>query len=823
MSHQDDHLYSPNSNFIKVTKKRLNKMKEINFSKFKNESFFQKLKGMASGKPIDAPVYVFFGGTGAVGGQVAIEIIQAYEYVISVQPEWMGSKPLLVATGIEDEEIERYRTKLYKVFDSKSGHGFETIDDPTEKATLILRRKSGITIELHKLIAEPKFVVDLANLIKGKSNNDIIETLVSIPTVINSPFQKFLTDYKTAKGFDDNFRFQAVISGIPIPSVAAYHFSREIDKILVETGVKKNDVDRVIERAINIKVLHGFANDFGNIKNKLSIEVLIAHTTSVGGMFTIEGDKPVIRLGYAHSALDEQLLEKQFYANELTKKYSELNLKTLITAAAIGIDNVFTNVQLSINKGIYDKYKTAADEQVLPFRQNLLDKRFNFVFNSVLISPFYPILDSKGSIEAHQPIEFSKDEKAPTKLKVEYALRSGENGVFSIDNAYALYLNMKIATQEELAHILAFTALFGDDKQKPWFDKDDICYQCETDNSILAFALLNNRAEFRYYQMSAFTPKAFQDLGSAKHQCELHTLGLYMLLHKLKNLSPQLITEKITSKYRESEVIEFVDKNTVPLTLENIISYEPRQKAKDFATLLTLNSHEDLAKFVGFDGDLQVGFIQTFFQHLFSVIKQTINTITSLGTPIVFLLDNTVKILSGPYCAAIDSVISHNDTIARYVKDDSAKFNLDSKDYFEWIVSNNGFIDLRPQATITTAKSQKNGLKGEVKIVQTLEDLRKVITEIQEDNNRRKSTYGYFTSSGVVAFVGRIIGLQEQLKSFDITLGTFNNWRSLFPVDSNLHHPVIPGLVEAMRMYMEGLGKVTGFELLYPGFGYYKV
>lgn len=799
-------------------------MKEIDFSKFKNESYFQKLKILASNPPKENLVYVFFGGTGAVGGQAAIEIIQAFEFIVSIKPDWSQCKPLLFITGMDEDEIYRFRTKLYKAFSSSAGgHGFEQVEEPENGATVILRRRSGVSIELHKLVAEPKFIIDLRALIRGKSNEEILESINATPSLINSPFESTLIDYIEKKKFGKGFRFQTVISGIPIPSVAAYHFSVEIEKVLVETDVKKNDVNKEIERAINIKVLHGFADDFGQIKKNLANEVLIAHTTSVGGMFTIDDNSPVIRLGYAHSALDEQLKEKQFYANELTRKYSESGLKVLITAAAIGIDNIYTNEMIPINKTIFNTFHSAARKNLLPFPEKFLEKGYNQVFTPQLISAAYPIVNKDGIAEPQKRVEFAKDEKnPPPKLKVAYVLRSGENGLFSIDNAYALYLNMKIATQEELAHILAFASLFGDDKQKAWFDSNGICYQSESENSIFVFALLNNRSEFRAYQASGFTPKAFQDLGSSKHQCELHTIGLYILLHRLKNLNPKLITDKVTSKYREPEVIEFVDRNTEPLTLENIVTYDPVKVANDFSILMTLNSHEELAKFVGFDGNLQEGFVKTFFQQLFNAVRQTIFTITSLGTPIVFSHNGETKILAGPYCAAIDSVISHNDTLAKYIKDEAAKYNLDSKDYFEWIVCNNGVIDLRPQGTITTAKSHKNGLKGEIKIVKNLEEFRKRIIDIQEENNRRSTTYGYYTTSGVISFVGRLTGLHEELKSFDISLGTFNNWKALFPVDSNLHHPVIPGLVEAMRHYTEGLGKVTGFELLYPGFGYFR-
>ncbi|MFN0174216.1 MAG: hypothetical protein ACKVU0_06175 [Saprospiraceae bacterium] len=796
-------------------------MKEIDFRKFKNESYYLKLKELASSAPQKNLAFVFFGGTGAVGGQAAIEITQAFEFVVSVRPEWAEHEPLLVITGLYKDEIERFRSKLYRSFDAGSGHGFERVEDHSDKAYLVLKRKSGVTIEFYELHARPEFKANLNELVKDKRIEEIISSLKEEASNMTSPFESFLKDLIAHKKLPDGFKFQAVLSGIPIPSVAAYHFN-EIDKLLETSGIKKLDTDRAIEREIKIKILHGIANDFGRIKSSLSNEMLVAHTTSVGGMYTIEGDKPVIRLGYAHSALDEQLLEKQFFANELTKKYSELGLKILITAAAIGIDNIFTKINLPVNTGIFNKYAAADERHLLPFPSKFLDKSCNLIFPPAIFSPLYPILDSKGEQAMQSKTEFCENDKTPMqKLKIEYGLRSGENGVFSIDNAYALYLNMKIATQEELSHVLAYNAMFGDDKQKPWFDGQGICYQTETENSILVFALLNNRAEFRAYQTSGFTPKAFQDLGSAKHQCELHTIGLYMLAHRLKTLNPKLISEKVTSKYRESEVVEFVDKNTEPLSIENIVGYDPEQKAKEFSALLSINSPEELARFIGFNSDSRAGFIHTFFQHLLGAVKKTIATITSLGTPIVFLHNGKVKVLAGPYCSAIDSVMSHNDTLAKYIKDGVKEYSLDPNDYFEWLVANNGFVDLRPQATITTEKTHKNGLKGKVKVVFNIQGFRDRIEEIQ-DENTRNSTYGYFTTSGTVAFIGRVIGLYEQLKSFDISLGTLNNWRALFPFDSNLNHPVIPGIVEAMRMYTEGLGKVTGFELLYPSFGYYK-
>ncbi|MCC6459565.1 MAG: hypothetical protein IT260_03775 [Saprospiraceae bacterium] len=803
-------------------------MRQIQFNKYKNESYLQKLKDFAFKGSNEEHYYVFFGGTGAVGGQALIEMIRSFDFIFDVNPNWAENKPVFVVTTVNDAEIDRFITKLYNAFGRENRGEFTRADDGNSRARQILHKRTGLVIEFYLLQARPEFKNDIRALLRDQALPAMADILSAEASNITSPFEAFLEEYKSEKQLPAAFRFKAVISGIPVPSVAAYHFSA-IDTILEDFGIKKNDPDRAIERQVKLKILEGFANDFGTIKKNLAKSVLIAHTTSVGGMYTIEDNKPVIRLGYAHSAQDDELLEKQFYAEELTRMYSALHLKILITAAAIGIDNIFKGASLPLQSKILKKYMAAAREGVLPFREAWLNdenlgQSVNRNFPFVEVSPFYPMRDEKGEVTGQLGIDFAfgvqKEKFTPPKIKVDYALRSGENGLFSIDNAYALYLNMKIATQEELSHILVFCALFGDDTQKPWFDGNGICYQTETENSSLVFAFLNNRSEFRSYQLSAFTPKAFQDLGSAKHQAELHTTGLYILLHRLSTLNPKLISEKITSKYRESEVVEFVDRNTEPLSLENVVGMDVEKTARRFGQLLRLNSAEEMAAFVGFNGNMQSSFVFTFFQHLLSAVKNAIYTITSLGTPILFDDEGQSRLLIGPYCAATETVMSHNDTLAKFIKDGSAKFKLRPEDYFEWLVANNGVVDLRPQATIVTTKTHIHGLKSKIKVVHTMREFKEQIRHIQEIYIRERA-HPYFSSSGIVAYIGRITGLYTQVKAFDISLGTLNNWRSLFPVDSNLNHPLIPGIVEAMRMYSEGLGKITGFEHLYPGFGYF--
>ncbi len=803
-------------------------MNENDFIRFKHESYLLKLKQYARNENLYDKGYIYFGGTGAVGGQAVIETIQSLQYMYSVSTGTKQAEGILLITGISPNEVTDFCGKLYGVFGKMEFEELNLEDQPDD-CLKILKMKNGLQLEFYKLMAKPAFKKSLKTIEKeNPDKKQLVKVLQKEASKMTAPFEEFVKQYKKHKGFKSGYRFKAVISGIPIPSVATYHFG-EIDLLLERVGIQAEDQDKSIERSIKIQILKGLAQDFGDIKTSHADEVLIAHTTSVGGMYTIVNGKPVIKLGFAHSALGDLLKEKQFYANQLTIQYSSLGLKTLITAAAIGIDYIYDNRTLPLNKGILNRYHAAESNKELPFDIKLLteekfkknEKVINRIFKGMDLAAFHPVLDAKGKPASKAPVEFSSSKLKLPQMKVKFALRSGENGLFSLDNAYALYLCMKIATQEELAHILVYGALFGDDAQKPWFDENNICYKTESENSMLVLSLLANRAEFRKYQTSAFTPKAFQDLGSSKHQGELHTLGMYILLHRLKALDPELVSRKITSKYRDSEVMEFVDRNTRPLLIEEIATYDPKIIAKDFTRLLTLKDAQDLADFVNYKGQIKTGFIKTFFQHLFNVIQQTIHTITSLGTPIIYHDEHGKdRILCGPYLAPANIVASSNYALVDYIEKESKEHNLDPKDFYEWMISNQGFADLRPKAVISTAKSHKDGLDYKIIECQDIEDFKNKVIKLQKQSTRNIDLE-YFTSSGIVAFVGRIMGLNDQLQAFDISLGTYNGWKALFPIDGNFNHPVIPGIVEAMRMYAEGLGKITGTEMAYPKFGYF--
>lgn len=796
------------------------------FTKYKHQSFFLKLKELAADTANNPFAFkmVFFGGTGAVGGQAVIEILESYKYMTKARVSKPTETPQLIITGINKAQIDQFCSKLFQIFGKNN---FKKIDEQGDESVLLF--EGFLELHFKTLMAVPKFRIDLQDALSRIEDKETkIRFLINEASKTTSPFEAFIQDIKIQLGLKPTDKIRAVFSGIPVPSVATYHFEN-IDRLLDEHGLAEGDPEKSVERSIKKEILKGLAEDFGDIKKRHAHEVLMAHTTSVGGMYQIIDGEPVIKLGYAHSSLGDLLKEKQFYANELTIHYSQFMLKSLVTASAIGIDYIYANSTLPLSSGISRKFRQADENKTLPFDLRLTqDKKgerlLNKVFEAKPIAASHPVLNPKGNPTEKTALNYGNTKDNIPNLNVNYALRSGENGLFSLDNAYALYLNMKIASQEELAHVLVSNALLGDDQQKPWFDRHGICYYTQTDNSSLVFALLNNRKEFRRYQTSAFSTKAFQELGSSKHQAELHMHGLFILMHKLRNLSPKQISDQITSKYKEQEVKEWVDFNTPKLLIEDVVEYgkDITSLAKSFSDLFAIRSVEDLAKYTGFKGELK-GFIKTFYNGLFTGLTTTIRSITSLGTPIIYRnADGQDEILAGPYFAPLDLVLESNFSLLEKIDQICGQHNLEREEFINWLVCNNGFTDLRPNAVLNTAKTYTQGLTDQIKVIETSTAFRKAINNLKLKNARNTKENYHYNTSGLLAYCGRITGLYEQLEQFDISLGTYNGWKALFPIDDHENHILIPGLIEAMRHYAEGLGKITGSEFLYPRYGYFE-
>src|SRR5439155_11981186 len=219
-------------------------------------------------------------------------------------------------------------------------------------------------------------------------------------------------------------------------------------------------------------------DDLVRVQDDLSDMVLMAHTTGVGGMYDERpGDpQPTIRLGFAHAALDRRLAEKHRFAQKLTELYAAAGIKVLVTAAAIGIDEVRVRERIPLHRGI---------------RRMLFDAPVEVFPGSKRSQP----AESRATREAGRPVPagqflrvfppvtvpFDDPPSGPVhfergrEVTPSYAIRSGENGFFTVANADALYRVMRVASASELGLMLATVALFGDDRSSPWF-RDNVCY-----------------------------------------------------------------------------------------------------------------------------------------------------------------------------------------------------------------------------------------------------------------------------------------------------------------------------------------------------------
>ncbi len=134
------------------------------FTKYKHQSFFLKLKELVANPSTNPFAYkmVFFGGTGAVGGQAVIEVLESYAYMKNASVKAPNARPQLVITGINKSQIEQFCGKLFQVFGKQQ---FKTIAEQGDESILLY---DGF-VELHfkTLMAIPKFQTDLEEALKN--------------------------------------------------------------------------------------------------------------------------------------------------------------------------------------------------------------------------------------------------------------------------------------------------------------------------------------------------------------------------------------------------------------------------------------------------------------------------------------------------------------------------------------------------------------------------------------------------------------------------------------------------------------------------------
>lgn len=755
-------------------------------------------------------VHVLFGGTGAVGGATAFHLIDLLEEAAGYRPFDEGEEPRLVVTGLTKQEVRRFTSLLFGL--QMQEHAAK----PTHLEGLGYRTVAGVVVELDTFGVDPSIdglegfarldeaaqrravdaFLEAGGLAPDAPAGERIALLEhAIQERVGTPFSAFLRDYRKRRNLPrDGARFRSVVVGIPLASVATYKLT-DLEEAAVLLGLEA-DSPRMEE--LKGAYLEAIRDDLATVAGELADEVLAAHTTAVGGMYDERPDgSRVIRLGFAHSALGDKLREKQHFAERLARLYAERGIKMLITAAAIGIDSILVHKSPPMNGTIRRKLARAEAQghAVLPAKHR------------------------RGGLRVYRPIDVDllgdRDEAVRfehgSQLVLDYVLKSGENGFFTVSNTDALYRVMRVTSSSELGLVLARTALLGDDPATPWF-RDNVCYYTETDNSRQVFDLLYH-PQLRAHQLSGLQPKALQDLGSAKHQAELHVLGLLILLHRLRTLDLDAIPRAVDLAHFDPTA--FFDTHSRPLTLEHVLGWDLSLLADQLHTLVTARQEDDLAPLKHlYQADPER---QEAAHRVLQAVLDAVCAVPSLGTPILYEDGaGRRRALAGYYAAPLDRVVTHRDTLGGVLREAFEQHGggseADFERFVEFHIANHGFADLRPVAVLVSARSAAEGLDGRVAVYRDREAFIRALGELEP--------YTYFTTSGLLALLVRLQGVAGEARKLDLRFGSANDYRSQIPRDERGRPLLVPGVIEALRMVFEGLEKNTGTERLDGPWGY---
>jgi hypothetical protein len=754
--------------------------------RFKKSRFGPRLVEAARAARHYRDVHVFIGGTGAVGGSSALQMIEMLEEMMTIHPPASADDvPVLIVTGRSDDEVHSFESRLKRITQTRWGagtkprafeHGFLTPGGVYVAVSKFeLKPIPGLEIVTDADAHHRAQAVDEFLTVANVDRNDIEASLVRYIQGLR-PITSFLEDRKLRLRDYGDKPFRSVLLGFPLPSILAYQTG---GLAVVGSALGLGD-----EFTSHIKHTfeQTFADDLAAVGETWGARVLVAHTTGVGGMYDESPDgETTLRLGFAHAARDEFLRNKHHEAVNLTKTYAQRGVLMLVTAAAIGIDEVRMRERIPLHGGIVKALRDAPHEL---FRGSRERKQ--------AVQIFRPATLRLGGAN-NKPLHFKRGED----LLPSWVIRSGENGFFSVANADALYRVMKVASVSELGHVLATTGLLGDDPNLPWFE-GGICYYTETDNARPVFDFLYQPVLLDA-QLSGIDPMALQDLGSAKHQAELHTLALLILLHRLRTLDVEAIEEYPDESFNAKKF--FLD-NSRPLTFRDVDGWDVAALARDLRTLVTADKPGQLLALKPLIDSGQFGSRDEAHVAVMKVVLDAVFSIPSLGSPILVEEDDGAPLVrSGYWIAPLGAIVTHEDSLQQLLADEDAR-------NFQFAV--NGFIDLRPHAIVSSAKLDP--APGDVTVHRDEATLRERLHAIEP--------YSFFATCGLLAVIHRLRALGAMLAHARTDLGTMQDWVWTMRGDARGHTLVVPGVVEALRMIAEGQEKTTGTEWLAGIWGY---
>src|ERR1044071_1507818 len=750
---------------------------------FKKSRFGPRLVEAARSGAHYRDVHVFIGGTGAVGGAAALQMVAMFEEMMTIAPPALGDDvPVLIITGRSDDEVHTFESRLKRFTRSRWGAG--TIPKHFEQGYLT---PGGVYVAISKFELKPVPGLEIVTDADIASRKSAVDEFLKFANVSDPehlvdyvgatrPVTSFLEDRKQRLRDYGEKPFRSVLLGFPLPTILSYQ-SGGLDIVSNALGLGAEFTARVKSEFEN-----AFADDLVAVREEWGARVLVAHTTGVGGMYDETPDgRTTPRLGFAHASRDEALRQKHIEAEHLMQKYAQRGVLMLVTAAAIGIDEVRMREPIPLHGAIVKVLRDAKHELFRGARER---RQFIPLFKPITLQ-----LDASSSRELHF--------KLGEEIHPEYAIRSGENGFFSVANADALYRVMKVASVSELGHVLATVGLLGDDPNVPWFE-GGICYYTETANSKQVFDFLYQPVLLNA-QLSGIDPMALQDLGSAKHQAELHTLSLLLTLHRLRTLDIDALEEYPRGTFDPKR---FLLDNSRALTFRDVELWDVDTLARDLHTLVTADKPGQLLALKPMAAPGQFGARDEAHLAVLKVVLDAVFTITSLGTPIV-VDDNTVR--CGYYVAPFGKIVTHEDSLA-HMFDDA------SPDYRAFQMSVTGFIDLRPHGIVSSAKLPSDIHAGAVTIHRDETSFAARVASLEP--------YSFFATCGLVAVLHRLRALGRLLTQSRTDLGTMQDWLWTMLRDERGHTYVVPGVVEALRMISEAQEKTTGTEWLDGIWGY---
>ncbi len=760
---------------------------------------------------------VVFGGTGAVGGSTVLELCRFLLAARRYREEPFRGR--IYATALGEREIRDFLRRVA-----------QALEPEAELETLETHRhyRLGGLVDLHFDLLQLRVPEELAGFVERRlegraAEPALLEQLIEeYCDALPRPFQEYVEQLGHPHLLD------GVVVAIPLPSVATYTLGA-MDLLAERFGLGHDVVQRVKDH-----YLETFVRGLAVVQQKHSRHVVIAHTTGVGGMCTVDGLNEEIRTGFAHSSSGKLLQDKKYFADRLTRLYLDQGFDVLATAAAIGIDAVEFDYRLPVITPVRRVLTAAVDAEGdgFPVLREDLDAGIIRRYKP-LDMPFGRHRAEGGDTEGRQAVSFGRGRE----LRVEAAIRSGENGLFSVANCTALYHVMKVAIPEELANVILRRVVFGRERRRSWF-QEGLCYYTETENAHLAHRVLDSDQRLQRAHLGAFAVQAYQALGSSTHQARLHELGLVLLLLRLLQLRRRLDSFSDGALLDASaDIDDFLWRHTETPVFEDFLDLGVPRLARLLGQLCEIRSKGQLAELLALDrppggpgaGEFAVAGArpgmagsgqrskgrERFLARMVTRIRRYLSVITSLGTPILYQSEThgQTRMLVGPYVAPLDLAVTHSAAVHVALERKAEDAGVSYETARDWAVSNNGFIDLRPHALGTDAKQLGPEAEASLLATDDLEQLRQWLLGLTPSR--------YFTTNGLLALDRRLRGLHLRLQTRHTELGTANTWKNLFFRRTDGKYVLSPGLVETCRMYTEGLGKVTGTELLWPIWGYW--